>query len=62
MENSKKIEDTEESRKQVTFDLDIKALQTYYPKANWRNAYEDIKRHMKGYVLYALKLLEKGRA
>ncbi len=50
------------SKKQITFDLDTKALQTYYPKANWRNAYEDIKRHMKGYVLYALKMLEKGRA
>ncbi len=44
--------------KKITFDLDTKALQTYYPKENWRNAYEDIKRHMKGCVLYALKLLE----
>lgn len=35
------------TRKQITFDLDTKALQTYYPKANWHNAYEDIKKHMK---------------
>ena len=35
------------TRKQITFDLDTKALQTYYPKANWRNAYEVIKNHMK---------------
>lgn len=35
------------SKKQITFDLDTKALQRYYPTPNWNNAYEDIKRHMK---------------
>ena len=33
-------------RKQVTFDLDTKALQKYYPSDNWRYAYEVIKKHM----------------
>ncbi|MCL1990406.1 MAG: hypothetical protein FWG67_05890 [Defluviitaleaceae bacterium] len=28
------------------FDLDTKALEKYYPTKNWRNAYEDIKKHM----------------
>lgn len=35
------------SRKQVTFDLDTKALEKYYPSDSWRNAYEVIKTHMK---------------
>lgn len=35
------------SRKQITFDLDTKALQQYYPSSSWRNAYEVIKNHMK---------------
>ena len=35
------------SKKQITFDLDTKALQEYYPKANWHNAYEDIKNQKK---------------
>ena len=35
------------TRKRISFDLDTKALQTYYPKANWRNAYEDIKNRKK---------------
>ena len=35
------------TRKQITFDLDTKALQKYYPSDSWRNAYEVIKRHMK---------------
>lgn len=34
------------SRKQITFDLDTKALEKYYPTKNWHNAYEVIKRHM----------------
>ena len=33
-------------RKLVTFDLDTKALEDYYPTASWQNAYEVIKRHM----------------
>lgn len=36
----------ENGRKQITFDLDTKMLQRYYPDANWRNAYEIIKKHM----------------
>lgn len=28
--------------KAINFDLDIKALQQYYPSSNWRKAYEDI--------------------
>ena len=35
-----------ETRKQIAFDLDIKALETYYPSESWNNAYEVIKRHM----------------
>ncbi len=34
-------------RKRISFDFDTKALQEYYPKTNWRNAYDDIKKHMK---------------
>ncbi len=34
------------SRKQITFDLDTKALQKYYPGESWNNAYEVIKKHM----------------
>jgi len=33
-------------RKQVTFDLDTKALKIYYPNEIWHNAYEVIKKHM----------------
>lgn len=33
-------------RKQITFDLDTKALEKYYPGDSWNNAYEIIKRHM----------------
>ena len=33
-------------RKQLMFDLDTKSLEKYYPTKNWRNAYEDIKKHM----------------
>ena len=36
----------ENVRKQITFDLDTKALEKYYPTENWHNAYEIIKRHM----------------
>lgn len=34
------------TRKQITFDLDTKALAIYYPTKNWHNAYEIIKKHM----------------
>jgi virulence-associated protein VapD len=34
------------SRKQITFDLDTKALEKYYPSDSWRNAYEVIRNHM----------------
>ena len=33
-------------RKQVTFDLDTKALEKYYPSDNWNYAYEIIRKHM----------------
>lgn len=36
-----------EVRKQITFDLDTKALQEYYPKENWRDAYKVIKKYMR---------------
>ena len=35
------------SKKQIAFDLDTKALKEYYPKENWREAYEVIKKYMK---------------
>lgn len=35
-----------ETRKQITFDLDTKALEKYYPGESWNNAYDIIKRHM----------------
>ncbi len=38
--------DMAEMRKQIAFDLDTKALETYYPSESWNNAYEVIKRHM----------------
>lgn len=34
------------SRKQIAFDLDTKALEKYYPAKSWNNAYEVIKKHM----------------
>lgn len=34
------------TRKQIAFDLDTKALESYYPGESWNNAYEIIKRHM----------------
>ena len=37
----------EKTRKQISFDLDTKALKEYYPKGNWREAYQVIKNHMK---------------
>lgn len=33
------------TRKQYNFDLDTKALKEFYPGKNWRNAYNEIKRH-----------------
>ena len=35
-----------ETRKQVSFDLDTKALEEYYPDKNWRKAYDVIKKYM----------------
>lgn len=35
-----------ESRKQITFDLDIHAMKKYYPLHNWNYGYEIIKGHM----------------
>lgn len=35
-----------ETRKQIAFDLDTKALEIYYPSGHWRSGYEVIKRHM----------------
>lgn len=34
------------TRKQITFDSDTKALEKYYPTKSWNNAYEVIKNHM----------------
>jgi virulence-associated protein VapD len=34
-------------RQGIHFDLDTKALETYYPKSSWRSAYEDIKLFLK---------------
>ena len=34
-------------RKLVIFDLSTKQLRSHYPKADWRGAYKDIKKHMK---------------
>lgn len=42
MESSNK-----KSYKQISFDLDTKLLEVYYPKENWRNAYNDIKNFMR---------------
>lgn len=33
-------------KKQISFDLDTKALKTYYPSGSWKNAYEVIRRYM----------------
>jgi len=35
-----------ETRKEIAFYLDTKALQKYYPKDNWGKAYADIKEYM----------------
>ena len=37
----------EKSKKQISFDLDTNELKKYYPKGNWREAYQVIKNHMK---------------
>ncbi len=34
------------TRKQISFDIDTKELELYYPKNNWRDAYRLIKEHM----------------
>ena len=36
------------TKKQVTFDLDTKALEKYYPTKSWNNAYDIIKKYMLG--------------
>jgi len=33
-------------RKLIAFDLDTKALKTYYPSNSWRTSYKDIKTYM----------------
>lgn len=33
-------------KKELIFDLDTKMLKIYYPNENWRNAYNDIRKHM----------------
>ena len=35
-----------DTRKQIAFDLDTKALKIYYPAKSWNNAYEVIRNHM----------------
>lgn len=35
-----------ETRKQIAFDLDTKALELYYPNEHWRGSYEIIRKHM----------------
>lgn len=36
----------DDSKKQITFDLDTNALKLYYPSKSWTNAYNVIKKHM----------------
>lgn len=33
-------------RKLIAFDMDTKALKTYYPSSSWRTSYKDIKTYM----------------
>ena len=37
------IAERDRYRKQLTFDIDTKTLEIYYPKANWRHGYDDIR-------------------
>ncbi len=36
----------EETRKLITFDIDTKELEKYYPTNNWKHVYEIIKKYM----------------
>lgn len=36
----------QQSKKQLAFDLDTKALKRYYPTDSWNGAYDVIRRHM----------------
>ena len=41
------IAERDRYRKQLTFDIDTKTLEIYYPKANWRHGYDDIRGYLK---------------
>lgn len=41
------IAERDRYRKQLTFDIDTKTLEIYYPKANWRHGYDDIRGFLK---------------
>ena len=41
------IAERDRYRKQLTFDIDTKPLEIYYPKANWRHGYDDIRGFLK---------------
>ena len=40
------MKDEKRIRKLITFDLNTKLLEIYYPRANWHKAYEDIYNYM----------------
>lgn len=47
MENNGKVSkriEPDRCRKQLTFDIDTKALEIYYPKVSWSHGYEDIRK------------------
>ena len=44
-----------DTRKQIAFDLDTKALKKYYPSKSWHGAYDVIKRHMTANGFYWLQ-------
>lgn len=41
------IAERDRYRKQLTFDIDTKTLEIYYPKVNWRHGYDDIRGFLK---------------
>lgn len=41
------IAERDRYRKQLTFDIDTKTLEIYYPKANWHHGYDDIRGFLK---------------
>lgn len=49
------IAERDRYRKQLTFDIDTKTLEIYYPKANWRHGYDDIRGFLKREELNASK-------